>query len=206
MTHADVLICNHVRQLSWLLAKTETNVTQVWYTLRVVPDPSMLIGHTLLYEYRLYNEQWHSTQLGLRDLLEWELPKQPPKPEKVRIPYGPRFASSQLLNIAYEQNKQAAFQKLATMYVKYVIIFRKLEECYDQVRTCTHTCTHTYTYDTHTHAHTTNTYICTHMTHIHMHTHDTYTCTHNTHTAHMHTQHTYCTHAHTHTRHTHAHT
>lgn len=27
----------------------------------------------------------------------------------------------------------AAFQLLATMYVKYVQVFRKLEECYDQI-------------------------------------------------------------------------
>ena len=27
-----------------------------------------------------------------------------------------------------------AFQKFATMYVRYVLIFRKLEECYDQVK------------------------------------------------------------------------
>ena len=32
---------------------------------------------------RLYNRQWHSTQLGVTELLEKELPTQPPKPEKV---------------------------------------------------------------------------------------------------------------------------
>ena len=31
------------------------------------------------------------------------------------------------------KDKLAAFQLLATMYVKYVQCFRKLEECYDQV-------------------------------------------------------------------------
>ena len=28
----------------------------------------------------------------------------------------------------------AAFQKVATMYIKYIQIFRSLEECYDQVQ------------------------------------------------------------------------
>ena len=31
------------------------------------------------------------------------------------------------------QDKVAAFQTVATAYIKYVLIFRKLEECYDQV-------------------------------------------------------------------------
>ena len=31
------------------------------------------------------------------------------------------------------QDKVVAFQKFATMYVKYVLIFKKLEDCYDQV-------------------------------------------------------------------------
>ena len=31
------------------------------------------------------------------------------------------------------QDKAAAFHKVATMYIKYIQIFRKLEECYDQV-------------------------------------------------------------------------
>ena len=31
------------------------------------------------------------------------------------------------------QDKVAAFQKVSTMYIKYVLTFRKLEECYDQI-------------------------------------------------------------------------
>ena len=31
------------------------------------------------------------------------------------------------------QDKITAFQKFATMYINYALIFRKLEECYDQV-------------------------------------------------------------------------
>ncbi len=27
----------------------------------------------------------------------------------------------------------AAFQKFATMYIKYVVVFKRLEECYDQI-------------------------------------------------------------------------
>jgi IQ and AAA domain-containing protein len=45
-------------------------------------------------------------------LLQIEIPKGEPKPET---------------------DKLAAFQLLATMYVKYIQIFRKLEECYDQI-------------------------------------------------------------------------
>lgn len=32
-----------------------------------------------------------------------------------------------------ESNRQAAFQLLTAMYIKYVQIFRKLEQCYDQM-------------------------------------------------------------------------
>lgn len=31
------------------------------------------------------------------------------------------------------QDKVVAFQKISTMYIKYVLAFRKLEECYDQI-------------------------------------------------------------------------
>jgi len=59
-----------------------------------------------------FNKQWADAQAGIDDLLEVELPKEPAKPERDRI---------------------VAFQFLAVMYVKYIQIFRKLEECYDQV-------------------------------------------------------------------------
>lgn len=59
-----------------------------------------------------YNKQWHDAQTQISDLLQIELPKGKPKPEN---------------------DKLAAFQLLATMYVKYVQSFRKLEECYDQI-------------------------------------------------------------------------
>jgi len=50
--------------------------------------------------------------MALDDLLQVENPPEPPKPEKDRL---------------------AAFQLLATMYIKYIQIFRKLESCYDQI-------------------------------------------------------------------------
>jgi len=59
-----------------------------------------------------FNKQWADAQASIDDLLEVELPKEPAKPERDRI---------------------VAFQFLAVMYVKYIQIFRKLEECYDQV-------------------------------------------------------------------------
>lgn len=31
------------------------------------------------------------------------------------------------------QDKVVAFQKYAIMYIKYIVSFRKLEECYDQM-------------------------------------------------------------------------
>lgn len=46
------------------------------------------------------------------DLLQQEMPAEPPKPERDRL---------------------AAFQLLATMYIKYIQIFRKLEQSYDQI-------------------------------------------------------------------------
>jgi len=50
--------------------------------------------------------------MALDDLIQIENPPEPPKPEKDRL---------------------AAFQLLATMYIKYIQIFRRLENCYDQV-------------------------------------------------------------------------
>ena len=50
--------------------------------------------------------------MALDDLIQVENPPEPPKPEKDRL---------------------AAFQLLATMYIKYIQIFRRLEGCYDQV-------------------------------------------------------------------------
>ncbi|VDI43111.1 dynein regulatory complex protein 11-like [Mytilus galloprovincialis] len=59
-----------------------------------------------------YNKQWGEGQSALQDLLQQEIPEEPPKPEKDRL---------------------AAFQLLATMYIKYIQIFRKLEQSYDQI-------------------------------------------------------------------------
>lgn len=59
-----------------------------------------------------YNKLWHEAQMQIGDLLQVEVPKGEPKPEN---------------------DKLAAFQLLATLYVKYVQTFRKLEECYDQI-------------------------------------------------------------------------
>lgn len=59
-----------------------------------------------------YDDLWLRGQVELADLLPVELPKDPPKPEK---------------------DKLVAFQKFATMYIKYILIFRKLEESYDQI-------------------------------------------------------------------------
>ncbi|KAK3595612.1 hypothetical protein CHS0354_009573 [Potamilus streckersoni] len=59
-----------------------------------------------------YNKQWAEAQSAIMDLLQQELPAEPRKPEKDRL---------------------AAFQFLATMYIKYIQIFRRLEQCYDQI-------------------------------------------------------------------------
>ncbi|KAJ8301907.1 hypothetical protein KUTeg_020894 [Tegillarca granosa] len=59
-----------------------------------------------------YNKQWSDAQSALMDLLQQEMPPEPPKPERDRL---------------------AAFQLLATMYIKYIQIFRRLEQSYDQI-------------------------------------------------------------------------
>jgi len=59
-----------------------------------------------------YNNQWHSAQKKLNELIVQECSEEPHKPELDR-------------NLVY--------QKLATLFVKYVQVFRKLEECYDQI-------------------------------------------------------------------------
>lgn len=59
-----------------------------------------------------YNRQWVEGQAQLRDLMYYELPLEPPKPEK---------------------DRKVAFQFLATMFVKYVQVLCKIERCYDQI-------------------------------------------------------------------------
>ncbi|KAK1897172.1 Dynein regulatory complex protein 11 [Dissostichus eleginoides] len=61
---------------------------------------------------RGYNELWADAQLALSRLLTEELPAEPPHPEKDRVVF---------------------FQRLAMLYVRYIQIFRQLEEVYDQV-------------------------------------------------------------------------
>ncbi|XP_065679936.1 dynein regulatory complex protein 11 isoform X2 [Hydra vulgaris] len=57
-----------------------------------------------------YDRQWHDAQASIKDILDVDLEQE--KPEKDRL---------------------VAFQNLAVIYVKYITIFRKLEECYDQI-------------------------------------------------------------------------
>ncbi|KAM6963282.1 dynein regulatory complex protein 11 [Aplochiton taeniatus] len=59
-----------------------------------------------------YNKLWADAQAELSDLLIQEIPVQPPRPEKDRVVF---------------------FQRLATLYVRYIQIFRQLEEAYDLV-------------------------------------------------------------------------
>ncbi|XP_053286786.1 dynein regulatory complex protein 11 [Pleuronectes platessa] len=61
---------------------------------------------------RAYNELWADVQLELSRLLAEELPAEPLHPEKDRVVF---------------------FQRVALFYVRYLQIFRKLEEIYDQV-------------------------------------------------------------------------
>ncbi|XP_031720146.1 dynein regulatory complex protein 11 [Anarrhichthys ocellatus] len=61
---------------------------------------------------RTYNQLWADAQLELSRLLTEELPAEPRRPEKDRVVF---------------------FQRLAMLYVRYIQIFRQLEEVYDQV-------------------------------------------------------------------------
>ncbi|XP_010903284.3 dynein regulatory complex protein 11 [Esox lucius] len=59
-----------------------------------------------------YNRLWTDAQMKLKSLLAQEIPAQRPRPEKDRVVF---------------------FQRLAVLYVRYLQIFRQLEEAYDQV-------------------------------------------------------------------------
>ncbi|KAK3566242.1 hypothetical protein QTP86_030030 [Hemibagrus guttatus] len=59
-----------------------------------------------------YNKLWTEAHEELGDLLSEELPSEPLRPERDRVVF---------------------FQRLTTMYVRYVRIFRQLEEAYDQI-------------------------------------------------------------------------
>ncbi|MCJ8734625.1 hypothetical protein PDJAM_G00237410 [Pangasius djambal] len=59
-----------------------------------------------------YNKLWTEAHEELCDLLSQELPAEPLRPERDRVVF---------------------FQRLATLYVRYVRIFRQLEEAYDQI-------------------------------------------------------------------------
>ncbi|XP_043923534.1 IQ and AAA domain-containing protein 1-like [Protopterus annectens] len=62
--------------------------------------------------HRTYNKMWASAQTSINDLLVQEMPQEPRKPERDRVVF---------------------FQMLATLYVRYIQIFRKLETAYDQI-------------------------------------------------------------------------
>ncbi|KAM8873977.1 dynein regulatory complex protein 11 isoform 2-T2 [Spinachia spinachia] len=61
---------------------------------------------------RTYNQLWAEAQLELSRLLSEELPDEPRHPEKDRVVF---------------------FQRLSMLYVRYIQVFRQLEEVYDQV-------------------------------------------------------------------------
>ncbi|XP_060788741.1 dynein regulatory complex protein 11 [Neoarius graeffei] len=67
--------------------------------------------NTLVY-CSTYNNLWNEAHEKLEDLLHQELPSEPLKPEKDRVVF---------------------FQRLATLYVHYIRIFRQLEDAYDQM-------------------------------------------------------------------------
>nr|XP_015209575.1 PREDICTED: IQ and AAA domain-containing protein 1-like isoform X1 [Lepisosteus oculatus] len=62
--------------------------------------------------HRTYNKLWADAHVELSSLLTQELPAQPQGPEKDRVVF---------------------FQRVATLYVRYIQIFRSLEVAYDQV-------------------------------------------------------------------------
>lgn len=59
-----------------------------------------------------YGKIWVAAQGALEDLIQKEIPAEPPRPQK---------------------DQQVAFHTLATFYVKYVQILRSLETVYDQI-------------------------------------------------------------------------
>nr|XP_015214021.1 PREDICTED: IQ and AAA domain-containing protein 1 isoform X2 [Lepisosteus oculatus] len=62
--------------------------------------------------HSVYGKMWVAAQGALQDLLEEELPADPPRPQKDRL---------------------LVFQTLATFYVKYLQVLRGLEAVYDQI-------------------------------------------------------------------------
>ena len=59
-----------------------------------------------------YNEEWLCAQEATNTLLETEFPSQGQKPEK---------------------DRGRMLRQFTTMYLKYVLVFHRLENCYDQV-------------------------------------------------------------------------
>ena len=60
--------------------------------------------------FRTFNKSWTSAYHALADQCQYESVKDPLVPK----------------------DKDSAFQHLAVLYIRYIGIFRKLEECYDQ--------------------------------------------------------------------------
>ncbi|ERE81836.1 ankyrin repeat and SOCS box protein 18 [Cricetulus griseus] len=69
------------------------------------------LGSPLEKFLRMYNKMWHQTQEALNTLLDKEI-------QKMTEP---------------QRNKVLVFQMLATFYIKYVQIFRSMENVYDQI-------------------------------------------------------------------------
>jgi len=63
------------------------------------------------------------------DLLQADCHESGSAPE----PYALQSSMGYLFTFFDLQDRVAAFQLLATMYIKYIQIFRRLEQCYDQV-------------------------------------------------------------------------
>lgn len=59
-----------------------------------------------------YNIQWNEAQGQIKELLEFEVSPEAQKPDTDRI---------------------SAFQTVAVLYIKYIQVFRKLEECFYQI-------------------------------------------------------------------------
>ncbi|MGH0133774.1 UNVERIFIED_CONTAM: hypothetical protein FKN15_063432 [Acipenser sinensis] len=66
----------------------------------------------IFFSFSTYNKMWAHVHLDLTNLLAQEMPEMPPPLEKDRVVF---------------------FQRVATLYVRYVQIFRRLESVYDQM-------------------------------------------------------------------------
>lgn len=85
---------------------------------------------------RTYNQLWIRTQSELQTLIQDENLASNAKPEKVYRDEQGNFSHDEAKEsglVPLLQDREQSYRLVSKLYLQYVKIFRRLEECYDQI-------------------------------------------------------------------------